>query len=86
MRVLDKDGHICPNADNEISFSLERAAQIAGLDNGDPINHESFQGTSHKAFHGLGLAILRPEETAGKATLKATAEGLEPASIDITLK
>ncbi|MGN6370875.1 MAG: glycoside hydrolase family 2 TIM barrel-domain containing protein [Phycisphaerae bacterium] len=82
-RILDKDGHICPNADNELHFTLTGAADIAGLDNGDPINHEFFQGDQHKAFHGLALAILRSKESAGKATLTVEAPGLKSASIDI---
>jgi beta-galactosidase len=86
VRVLDKDGHICPNADHKISFNVSGPIKLVATDNGDPTNHESFQGPQHKAFHGLALAILRSQETAGKATLKATADGLEPASVDITLK
>ena len=27
VRVLDKDGHVCPNADNEISFAVEGPAR-----------------------------------------------------------
>jgi beta-galactosidase len=86
VRVLDKDGHICPNADNKILFSLDGPAKIAGLDNGDPINHESFQGTSHKAFHGLALAIVRAQDAGGTAKLTATTPGLESGSASIELK
>ncbi len=86
-KVLDQDGHICPNADNEISFSLEGPATIAGLENGDPTNHEPFQNTkSRKAFHGLALAIVRVTETGGTATLTATADGLSPATITVQTK
>lgn len=84
-RVLDKDSHICPNANNEISFSLDGPAEIAGLDNGDPTNHESFQGTQHKAFHGLALAIVRAQQAAGTATLKANAAGLEAGAVTIDI-
>jgi beta-galactosidase len=86
-RVVDKDGHVCPNADNEITFKLDGPAKIAGLDNGDATNLERFQGVNnHKAFHGLALAIIRAEETGGTAKLTASAEGLQPATVDITLK
>ncbi|HTQ39302.1 MAG TPA: glycoside hydrolase family 2 TIM barrel-domain containing protein [Pirellulales bacterium] len=86
-RVIDKDGHVCPDADNEIKFKLDGPAAIAGLENGDPTNHEQFQGVdSRKAFHGLALAIVRAQETGGTAKLTATAEGLEPATVNITLK
>jgi beta-galactosidase len=86
-KVLDKDGHLCPNAANEIIFALEGPAIIAGLENGDPTNHEPFQNTAtRKAFHGLALAIMRAKETGGTAMLTATAEGLSPATVSIVLK
>ncbi|HEY2828405.1 MAG TPA: glycoside hydrolase family 2 TIM barrel-domain containing protein [Pirellulales bacterium] len=87
VKVLDKDGHICPNADNEVSFAIEDPAVIAGLENGDPTNHEAFQNTAaRKVFHGLALAIVRSQETGGTVKLTATAEGLFPATISINLK
>jgi beta-galactosidase len=86
VKVEDKDGNICPNAGDEVSYSVSGPATIAGLDNGDPTNHEAFQGTTHKTFHGLGLVILRSTDKAGIATLTATAGGLSSAAIPITLK
>ena len=60
VEVLDRDGNICPNADNEIHFEVNgNALAIAGLDNGDATNHESFQGRDHQAYHGLALAVLK---------------------------
>jgi beta-galactosidase len=86
VKVLDKDGHICPNADNEINFELDGPASIAGLDNGDPTNHEAFRGTKHKAFHGLALAIVRSQDKAGNVKLTGSADGLTPSSVEISLK
>ncbi len=85
-RVVDKDGHVCPNADNAISFAITGAADVVATDNGDPINLESFQSKSHKAFHGLALAIVRAQDKPGSAKLTATAEGLTSASVPIELK
>ena len=87
VTILDKNGTLCPNADPELQFTLSGgAATIAGLDNGDPTNHEFFQGTQHKAFHGLALAILKSHEDAtGDVTLKITAPGLEPATVTVTV-
>jgi beta-galactosidase len=87
VKVLDKDGHVCPNADNEIKFAIEGPATLAALENGDPTNHEAFQNTTQrKAFHGLALAIVRGQESGGTAKLTATADGLSPATTSITLK
>jgi len=87
VSILDKDGHVCPDAGPELQFSLSgAAATIAGLDDGDPTNHEFFQGARHKAFHGLALAILKSaQETTGNVTLKITGDGLEPATVTVTV-
>jgi beta-galactosidase len=83
--IVDKDGNVCPDAGPELQFSVSGgAATIAGLDNGDPTNHEFFQGTQHKAFHGLALAILKShEDEKGPVTLTISGEGLEPATVTI---
>jgi beta-galactosidase len=83
LRVLDKDNHVCPDAGQEVVFHIEGPATIAGVDNGDPTNHEPFKASQHKAFHGLGLAIVQAKDVAGNVTLKAESKGLEPVSIDI---
>jgi len=87
VSIVDKDGNLCPDAEPELQFALTGdAATIAGLDNGDPINHEFFQGTKHKAFHGLALAILKSHEDAtGPVTLKISGEGLEPTTVKINV-
>jgi beta-galactosidase len=83
--ILDKAGVLCPNAGPELQFTISGdAAVIAALDNGDPANHEFFQGTQHKAFHGLALAILKSRgDAAGTVTLKISGAGLEPATVTI---
>jgi beta-galactosidase len=87
VAILDKDGRVCPNADNEITFSVKgTAAAIAGLDNGDPTNHEPFQGTKHKAFHGLALVVLKAHNAAiGPVMVTATAGGLPAATTTVTV-
>jgi len=83
--LVDKDGHVCPNADNEIKFGVDgTAAKLVGVDNGDPTNHESFQGSQHKAFHGLALAVLKSSnEATGTVTLTASVESLPDAKATI---
>ena len=86
VTVLDKNGTVCPDADSEVRFTVSGPADIAGLDNGDPINHEPFQGTQHRAFHGLALAVLRSRYgVPGRVTLTATADGLPPAATTLTI-
>lgn len=85
VRVEDADGNLCPLAADEVRFTVHGPGRIAGLGNGDPTNHEPFQGTAHRVFHGLGLAILRSEPgQPGTVTLDAQAPGLIAAHLTLT--
>jgi beta-galactosidase len=86
VRVVDKDGNLCPNADNVIEFGLEGPGMVAGVDNGDPTNHEPFKATKHKAFHGLCLAVIKAGRTPGEIRLKVSAQGLQPEPVVITTR
>ena len=83
VRIVDADGNLCPNAGNQVAFSLEGPGAIVGVDNGDPTNHEPFKGTKHKAFHGLCLAVVKAARTPGEIRLKATVQGLPPEAVTI---
>ena len=78
-----RDGLVCPDAGQLVRFHLAGPGRIAGLDNGDPTDHESFQGSQHKVFHGLGLVVVQAARSAGRMTLRAEADGLEPAEISV---
>ncbi|RYE29655.1 MAG: glycoside hydrolase family 2 protein, partial [Sphingobacteriaceae bacterium] len=65
-KVLDAAGNVVPDAENLINFKLNGEAFIAGVDNGDPVSHDSFKVNYRKAFHGLALAIVQAKEKAGK--------------------
>jgi beta-galactosidase len=82
---LDKEGVLCPDADNKISFEVDGPAEIAGVDNGDPLSIEPFQADYRKLFHGKAMLILRtkPGET-GDIKITASGDGLESASIEVT--
>jgi beta-galactosidase len=47
---------------------------------------ESFQQPQRKAWQGRCQVIVKAEKGAGKITLKARAEGTQPARIDIDVK
>lgn len=85
VKILDKDGNLVPDAGNTVNFKLDGDALIAGVDNGDPINHDSFKVNYRKAYNGLALAIVQAKQKAGFVKLTATSNGLQAASIQITL-
>ena len=86
VKVVDKNGVVVPRADNLVNFTLSGPGFVAGVDNGSEISHESFKASHRKAFHGLAMAIVQSKGSAGAITLKATADGLAPASVTITAR
>lgn len=84
VEILDKDGNLCPNASNLVNFAIEGNATIAGVDNGSPISLERFKDNKRHAFYGKCLVVLQNNGTQGKATLKATSNGLQNATIEIS--
>ncbi|SFU66589.1 beta-galactosidase [Pustulibacterium marinum] len=86
VNITDKNGTIAPRANHKISFSVEGPGEIVGVASGDPTNHESFKGTSHKALNGKCLVIVQSTEKAGTIQLTASADGLATNTISITTK
>ena len=87
VSIVDKDGHLAPNADNRLNFTIEGPGEIAGVDNGDPTNLEAFKSATHPAFGGMCLVIVRGKRgQTGTITLRATADGLNAGSVVVSAK
>ena len=76
VNVLDKQNNFVPDASNRINFKVEGEAEIIAVDNGDPLNEESYNHPSRKTFNGKCLVIIKSTGKAGKITLFAESEGL----------
>lgn len=81
VEILDKDGNLCPNADNLVQFQVEGKGFIAGVDNGSPISLERFKDNKRKAFYGKCLVVVQNDSRKGKIKVKASSEGLNDAHI-----
>lgn len=86
VKVVDKDGNLCPLASNEISFKVKGAGYYRAGANGDPTSLESFQAPHMKVFSGMMTAIVSSTEEPGEIILEATSKGLRKAAIKITAK
>jgi len=86
VRILDSKGNVVPDADNLVNFKINGQGFIAGVDNGDENNHDSFKVNYRKAFNGLALAIIQAKDKGGNVTLRATSKGLAPATVVLQVK
>ena len=81
VEVVDKDGNLCPNADNQIFFDVA-GGNIAGVDNGSEFSLERFKANNRRAMFGKCMVIVAPDAN-GKVTLKAQAVDLKEAKLEL---
>ena len=81
--VLDKNGTLCPNADNSVVFTV-MGGTIIGTDNGHGANVEKLSGSRHSAFSGKCLCVVKHDGASGAMKITATANGLTAGTISVT--
>ena len=83
IEALDKNGNICPLADNKIELKVEGEGIIAGVGNGNPQSMTSFQSSQIKLFYGKAMLILRSATTKGTILVSASSNRLIEDSVTI---
>ena len=81
--VQDKNGTLCPNADNSVAFTV-MGGTIIGTDNGHGANVEKLSGSTHAAFSGKCLCVVKHDGASGAMKITATANGLTAGTISVT--
>ena len=89
VEVVDKDGNLCPWAENQIEFSTTGGAKILGTDNGCQTSMERFQAPRRKAFFGKCMVVVKSPSHPltfspfQPPTLHAESIDLKPSSIEM---
>jgi beta-galactosidase len=78
--VVDKDGNLCPWADDLIYFIGEGDGRILGTDNGCQTSMERFTSSQRHAFHGKCMVVVT-----GNGSITAKSPTLEPTWIEFTV-
>jgi predicted GH43/DUF377 family glycosyl hydrolase len=81
VRVEDKDGNLCPNDGQLITFSVKGAGTYRAAANGDPTCLDLFHKPQMHAFGGQLTAIVQSAEKPGKIQFEAEAKGLGKATV-----
>jgi beta-galactosidase len=76
--VVDKDGNLCPWAEDQIVFSISDNAKILGTDNGCQTSMERFTSTRRRAFFGKCMVVVK-----GQGILTARSPMLKSATISL---
>ena len=86
VNIQDKENNFVPDTSTRIHFKVEGEATIIAVDNGDPLNEESYGSNTRKAFNGKCLVILKSTGKAGKFKVIAEADGLSGAEVSVTAR
>ncbi|MGB6431544.1 MAG: glycoside hydrolase family 2 TIM barrel-domain containing protein [Candidatus Acidiferrales bacterium] len=84
VEILDAQGRVVPDAASQVTFDVQGAGKIIGVDNGDPLSHEDFKSNQRKAFNGMCLAIVQSTATPGQIKIAASSPGLQSSDVSIT--
>lgn len=83
VELLDARGVRHPKAENLVRFAVEGPGSIVSVGNANPVSTESYQQPQRKAWQGRALVIVKSGKQPGRIILRATSQGLPPASIVI---
>ena len=79
VEVQDAQGRVVPITENEVTFTVSGAGQLAGTGNGDPTNQEPDKGTSRKAFGGYCMGLVQAAKKSGSILVEVSSPGLASA-------
>ncbi|MDR1557722.1 MAG: DUF4982 domain-containing protein [Tannerellaceae bacterium] len=83
VRVVDKEGNLCPGAAHLIKFNVRGAGAYRAAANGNPVSLESFQKPQMQVFSGQLTAIVQTTEQRGPIVFEASAAGIAKAEINL---
>ena len=83
VEITDAQGNLVPNADNRMEFKISGAGVIAGLDNANLKDTDSYHDTTRKAWNGRAMAVIKSTKAKGDITLIVSSPTLPDATITI---
>lgn len=83
MFVVDRDGVLCPRAENRVVVSMDGPGRLLCLDNGDTMSDRVFEGAEVSVHAGRALAIVQSTGTEKALRIIATSPGLETGACTI---
>jgi len=81
--IVDRNGVVCPHADNRLTFTVEGAGELLTTDAGDQRETESFARPDKKALAGYLVACIRALDTAGEIRISVSGVGLSGSCITV---
>lgn len=86
VRVVDKDGNLCPADDRLVSFTVKGAGSFRAAANGDATCLDLFHLPRMHAFSGQLTAIVQSGAESGNLVFEAKAKGVKTGKLTLEVK
>ncbi|MEE0830014.1 MAG: glycoside hydrolase family 2 TIM barrel-domain containing protein [Longicatena sp.] len=88
INVVDKDGNICTEFNNNVNISVEGEGKIVGVDSGKQSEMQSYRIDDPKrhtkaVFNGKSIAIVQSTKRAGEIKVSVSGSGLAKQTITL---
>ncbi len=79
VRIVDKDGNLCPQADNLLRVTVGGGASLQAFGNADIGDTDPYYDAAHHAWKGRALIVVRQGK--GAPRVEVSSEGLQAAAV-----
>ncbi|MFJ1434487.1 DUF4982 domain-containing protein [Capnocytophaga canimorsus] len=86
IEAVDKDGNLCPNVNDLVTFKVSGAGTYRAAANGDATSTNQFHLPKMHLFNGKLVAIVQSSKKAGEITFEAKSKGLKSSVIKVKTK
>jgi len=86
VRVVDKDGNLCPMDNRSIHFKVTGAGRYRASANGDPTSLDLFHLPEMPLFNGQLTTIIQADDKDGEILIEATAKGVQKGRVKLTVR
>ena len=85
VELTDANGTVNITANNELTASVNGSATLIGFGNADIKDCDRYTDSTHKAWKGRALLVVRSTGKKGKATITLQGKGLKTARVNLSL-
>ncbi len=86
VEIVDKNGNVVPNADNEFSIAISGPGTLQGAGNANLKDETSYVSKVHKVWNGRAMIVVRSQQKPGKITLSVTSGKMKSSKTIIATK
>ena len=83
VEICDEDGNLVPNAENELSFSIEGEGEIIAVANANMKDTDPYVGHTRKAWKGRAMVVVKTKHKSGAINLTANSTGLLKSELNL---